>query len=125
MIDPFDPGKKKEDEIKLLRMLGHPARLEILQILRIDEECVCHLEAILGLRQAYLSQQLAVLRNAGMIVDRRDGWNVYYRIADLRLIPVLDALANATGAARSTGQGRAVGEHCPCPKCSLVRENAE
>lgn len=44
------------EEVKLLKALTHPARLAILEILRDGEQCVCHMEAILQQRQAYISQ---------------------------------------------------------------------
>lgn len=124
MIKQTESTEVQDEEVRLLRLLAHPTRLAVLQILRIDEECVCHMEAILGLRQAYLSQQLAVLREAGMVVDRRDGWNIYYRLADPRLIPLLDALASATGAEPTKEHARRAGERCPCPRCSETRERA-
>jgi DNA-binding transcriptional ArsR family regulator len=40
------------------------------------------MEAHLGYRQDYISQQLMVLREAGLIQDRRDGWNVFYRVSE-------------------------------------------
>jgi len=52
---------------KLFKALMQPARVAILVQLRDGEQCVCHLEAILGYRQAYLSQQLAVLRQVGLV----------------------------------------------------------
>ncbi len=61
------------DQAEIFKLLSHPCRLAILYTLRSGEECVCHMEATLGYRQAYLSQQLAVLREAGIIQDRRDG----------------------------------------------------
>jgi DNA-binding transcriptional ArsR family regulator len=57
----------------LFKAFSHPARLAILEELRKGEHCVCHLEALLEARQSYVSQQLAVLREAGLISDRRDG----------------------------------------------------
>jgi DNA-binding transcriptional ArsR family regulator len=57
----------------LLKALGHPVRLRILQELRQQEACVCHLEAVLRQRQAYISQQLMRLREAGLVEDRREG----------------------------------------------------
>jgi DNA-binding transcriptional ArsR family regulator len=53
----------------LFRALMHPTRLAILEMLRDDEECVCHMEAMLGLRQAHVSQHLSVLREAGLVDD--------------------------------------------------------
>jgi len=63
----------------LFHLLSHPARLRILDELRRDEACVCHLQAVLGRPQAYVSQQLRVLREAEVVVDRKDGLLVYYR----------------------------------------------
>ena len=62
-----------DDLAALFKVLMHPTRLAILGILRQGEECVCHMEATLGLRQAYISQQLSVLREAGLVSVRRDG----------------------------------------------------
>ncbi len=104
-------------QAKLLKVLTHPARLAILNILREGEHCVCHMEAHLGLRQAYISQQLTVLREAGLIQDRRDGWNVYYRVTQPQIFDVLLAVEKITGPAEI-----ALAEHstvsCSCPKCN-------
>lgn len=65
----------------LFKTLGHPQRLAILRLLESQEMCVCEIEAALDLRQAYISQQLTLLREAGLVCFRREGWNVRYRIA--------------------------------------------
>jgi len=117
MIDPTPSVFANDREITLLRLLAHPTRLAVLEILRAGEECVCHMVAMLGLRQAYLSQQLAVLREAGLVTDRREGWNHYYRLADPGVIPLLDALKSASGQKTGVKPLRAAGEDCPCPKC--------
>ncbi|MCB0095994.1 MAG: metalloregulator ArsR/SmtB family transcription factor [Caldilineaceae bacterium] len=65
-----------------LKLLAHPERLRILDVLRREPECVCHLEALLEKPQPYVSQQLRFLRNANMIRDQRRGQNIYYEIAD-------------------------------------------
>ena len=49
---------------KQLKAMAHPARLQILDMLRHGEICVCHIERALNKRQAYVSQQLMVLRDA-------------------------------------------------------------
>ncbi len=82
---------------KLFRILMHPARLEILAVLRDGEHCVCHLEAALGYRQAYISQQVSVLREAGLIQERRDGLNRYYRVIQPQVFAVLDAAQPLSG----------------------------
>ncbi len=105
-----------EAQSQLLKVLTHPARLAILAILRDGEHCVCHMEAHLGLRQSYISQQLAVLREAGLIQDRRDGWNVYYRVADPQIYAVLDAVQQVLGESSVPHVKNNI--HCPCPKCN-------
>lgn len=108
-----------EPEARLFRILSHPARLDLLACLRAGEACVCHLEAALGLRQAYISQQLAVLRQAGLVQDRREGLNIYYRVAAPQLFAVLEAAREATGHNQRAHRPRAATvPDCPCPKCS-------
>jgi ArsR family transcriptional regulator len=106
-----------EAQAQLLKVLTHPARLAILNLLRDGEHCVCHMEAHLGLRQAYISQQLMVLREAGLIQDRRDGWNVFYRVTEPRIYQIIDAVASLF----PSGDAAAVIQpviSCACPKCS-------
>ena len=108
-------SNKFEQQTNLFLVLTHPARLAILEILRDGEECVCHMEAFLGYRQSYLSQQLSVLRQAGLVQVRKNWRNVFYRIVDPKIYDVLDA-------ARKIVCGEElpvlVTKDCPCPKCS-------
>jgi ArsR family transcriptional regulator len=110
------PSKPFEAQAQLFKILTHPARLAILELLRDGEHCVCHLEAHLGYRQAFISQHLAVMREAGIVQDRREGWNIYYRVADPRLFTILDVIEEITGVRK---EPRARAEvNCPCPHCS-------
>ena len=79
----------------LLRVIAHPARLQILNLLRGGETCVCQMEARLGYRQAYISQHLMALREAGLVADRRQGWKVFYRPLRPGLFALLDVAAEA------------------------------
>lgn len=74
----------------LFKALAHPKRMAILQVLREGEHCVCEIEEALDLRQAYVSQQLTVLREAGLVCYRKDGWNVHYRIARPEVYTLLE-----------------------------------
>jgi len=94
----------------LFQILSHPTRLQILDILRGGEECVCHIQAVLGKRQAYVSQQLMVLRDAGLVADRKDGLNVFYRLTDPT---VADLLALVLGPV----QARTGCQESACPHC--------
>jgi ArsR family transcriptional regulator len=106
-------------EANLLKLLAHPVRIAILKILRQEEACVCHMEATLGYRQAYLSQQLAVLREAGIISDRRDGWNIFYLIQDPQVFDILDISAKFLHSGSSEIPLKPV--NCPCPKCTSTQ----
>ncbi len=101
-----------------LRLLAHPERLRILDAVRRDSECVCHLEALLGKPQPYVSQQLRLLRDAGIIADEKQGQNVFYRLNDAAVRGWLDAvLGPAEGAHPDMTQHKRV-IACVCPKCS-------
>lgn len=111
----------------LLRSLSHPVRLQILQVLADHgEACVCHLECALGRRQAYISQQLSRLREAGIVRDRREGLNVFYRLADPAVPPLLKAIrVAATESGRRKGRrlsfefAPAAKARCSCPTCTV------
>ena len=109
-------GDTLEAQAQVLKILTHPTRIAILNILRDGEHCVCHLEAYLGLRQSYISQQLAVLREAGLIQDRRDGWNIFYRVINPRVFTVLDAVEAFTGQTPVGQKPQAI--ECSCPHCA-------
>ncbi|PKO21990.1 MAG: ArsR family transcriptional regulator [Chloroflexi bacterium HGW-Chloroflexi-1] len=108
----------------LIKALAHPTRLQILEILAVEESCVCHLTAILSQRQPYVSQQLMTLRNAGLVLDRKDGVMVYYRLA----APCIATLITLTRQLVSEAEGslafppvpRSPVSGCPCPKCQGV-----
>jgi len=109
------------DQAQLLRLLAHPMRLQILDVLRQDSECVCHLSTLLGKPQPYVSQQLAVLRNAGLIDDDREGTNIFYRLADASLAPllatVLEPVHDGVAGSETAQDGPVTG--CICPKCHV------
>ncbi len=95
------------------KALAHPVRLQILDMLRRGDACVCHMETALGRRQAYISQQLMVLREAGLVDSRKEGLQVFYRLSD-RVTE--DLLNTALGAMEESRQPVLTG--CPCPHCS-------
>lgn len=104
MTFPYD------DLSQQFKVLAHPTRLHILDLLRGGEVCVCHIEAALGKRQAYISQQLMALREAGLVESRKDGLKVYYRLTDPRIADLLAAVIGPAPHVVSI-----VG--CPCPAC--------
>ncbi len=99
-----------ESAIRLFSLLAHPARLRILDILRRGESCVCHLQAALGVPQPYVSQQLRVLREAGLISQRREGLYIYYRLADPQVEHLLADVLGPVNEISSLPK-------CTCPQC--------
>jgi DNA-binding transcriptional ArsR family regulator len=75
----------------LFRSLGHPARVRILELLREGEQPVGALQDALGLESAGTSQHLAALRRASLVVTRREGSSVFYRVADPEVFVLLEA----------------------------------
>jgi DNA-binding transcriptional ArsR family regulator len=76
----------------LLKSLANPDRLLLMCELAQGERNVGQLEQALGILQPTLSQQLAVLRDARLVDTRRDGKHIYYRIASLPALAVLQVL---------------------------------
>jgi DNA-binding transcriptional ArsR family regulator len=86
------PDCDPKEAADLLRALAHPMRLTILYRLLDGELPVSGLESELGLKQPSLSQQLGLLREAGLVTTRRQARSVVYGLADQRLHGVLDAV---------------------------------
>ena len=76
----------------LMKVLANPDRLLLLCELAQGERNVGELEGAVGISQPTLSQQLAVLREAGVVETRRDGKSIYYRIASDQALAVLQVL---------------------------------
>ena len=72
------PTRRLADQFQAL---ADPTRLEILRVLVRGEHCVCELQDHVGAQQSRLSFHLKKLKDAGLILDRRDGRWMYYRIA--------------------------------------------
>lgn len=71
-----------EGEVEVFRAAADPCRLRILNLLRDGELCVCEIMAALRRPQSSTSHHLSVLREAGLVKERRDGKWSYYRLAD-------------------------------------------
>jgi ArsR family transcriptional regulator len=74
----------------LFRVLGHPARVRILELLREGERSVGALQAELGLDSGGTSQHLAALRRIGLVESRREGTSVLYRVDDADVFALLE-----------------------------------
>lgn len=87
-----DPGHARPlNEIKadLFRALAHPARIRALELLVEGERSVGELQPLVGIESSHLSQQLGVLRRAGLVITRKEGASVIYSIRDPQLVELL------------------------------------
>ncbi|MDR7519992.1 MAG: metalloregulator ArsR/SmtB family transcription factor [Armatimonadota bacterium] len=107
-------------QARLLRTLSHPGRLAIVAVLGRGEACVCHLAAALGRSQPYVSQQLAVLRGAGLLAARRQGTFTYYTLRDVSVLGLVDLADRLAGSPSLPRIPSGVVNGCGCPACRLA-----
>lgn len=88
---PHNARPVHETKATLFRVLGHPARIRILELLRDGERSVGDLQGELALDSGGASQHLAALRRIGLVESRREGTTVYYRVDDDRVFDLLAA----------------------------------
>lgn len=75
-----------------IKLLGHPDRLKIVEVLEGGEVTVSELQERLQLRQAQVSQHLAKLRGRGIVASRRDGVHVHYRVIEPKVRHILECI---------------------------------
>lgn len=78
-----------ELKAELFKALGHPARVRVLELLSEGERSVSEMQPIVGIETSHLSQQLGVLRRAGLLATRKEGSSVIYAIGDPELVELL------------------------------------
>jgi len=65
---------------RIAKAMAHPSRLLMLEAMEGRERCVCELTELVGADQSTVSKHLAVLKQAGLVEDRKEGVMVYYRV---------------------------------------------
>jgi ArsR family transcriptional regulator len=99
-----------------LAALADPVRLRIIILLREREQCICHLTTALGLTQGTVSHHMAMLKRAGLVLDRPDPddarW-VYFRLDDDGLSGFQTALAQLLDSTRT--------DHTPAACCGRIK----
>jgi DNA-binding transcriptional ArsR family regulator len=81
-----------ERSADILKAVAHPIRLAIIELLKRKEMCVGDIVGELGEKQAITSQQLGIMKNKGILVCRREGAKVFYRIENKNVIKVLSCV---------------------------------
>lgn len=120
MITNMTQPSLAEPIANLFQNLASPARVSILLAIGHGESCVCHLEAILGWRQAYLSQHLMALRKAEILKDRKVGRFVYYSLQEPSILSLIQGAAILSGVEPWEVERMTTpdpGLNCECPVC--------
>ncbi len=106
--------------LDVFRLLGQPIRVQIILIIATGEACVCHMEAVLGVRQATISQHLMVLRDSDLVTAKRIGRNIFYSLSNPALYEAAIRLSAAAGSADEELKKYAASpvKDCPCPICN-------
>lgn len=91
MAEKIDPTIL-ELHARVCKTMAHPVRIALLNALREGERGVGYLAEAIDMPQATVSQHLAVLRNMGLLKNRRQGSEVYYRVAYPKMIQACDLL---------------------------------
>lgn len=82
-------GSLAEVKSELFKALAHPARIRVLEVLSAGERSVGELQPPVGIELSHLSQQLGVLRRAGLVSSRKDGSTVFYTVRDPLILDLL------------------------------------
>lgn len=78
-----------EVKAELFKALAHPARVRALEVLADGERSVSELQPLVGIESSHLSQQLGVLRRAGLVTTRKEGSSVFYAVRDPLVVELL------------------------------------
>jgi ArsR family transcriptional regulator len=72
--------RRYERRSKIIKALAHPSRLLIVDALAEGERCVCELQELVGSDISTVSKHLALMREAGLVADHKQGLKVFYRL---------------------------------------------
>jgi DNA-binding transcriptional ArsR family regulator len=108
--------RMRQFKADLFKALGHPTRLGILEHLRTGELTVSELQVRLAIEATSVSQQLAVLRAHHLVVGRKVGTSVHYRVGDPQVFALLDLAREIFANHMSDLQAMADEEHRPAPQ---------
>ena len=76
------------------KAIAHPTRIEILQLLREGERCVCEIFPAMKIEQPNVSRHLSVLKKAGILSSRKEGLKVIYMVNDQRIYQALELITD-------------------------------
>ncbi|MCK4348177.1 MAG: winged helix-turn-helix transcriptional regulator [Thermoplasmatales archaeon] len=78
------------NELDVFKALSDPTRLKILEFVQNGEKCICEIVPVTGKSQPNVSQHLKVLKNAGLIHERKDGTNILIKAAHKDIFKIVN-----------------------------------
>lgn len=87
-----NPENQNRLKATVFRALSDPVRLEIMDFLRDGEKCVCDIIPHVNLIQPVVSRHLKILKDSGIVADRKDGNKRLYSSTDLEIYTIIDAI---------------------------------
>ena len=88
-VSLIDKQEHIEQAARALKAIAHPLRLKILCVVGAEEACVQEIVEAVGTSQSNISQHLAILRDKGVLLTRKDANRVYYRVGDARTVQLI------------------------------------
>jgi ArsR family transcriptional regulator len=89
---PTKPDNQFRLKARIFYALSDPVRLEILEFIRDGEKCVCKIVPHLNLIQPVVSRHLKILKDSGLVVDRKDGNKRLYSVTDVGVYRIIDGI---------------------------------
>jgi DNA-binding transcriptional ArsR family regulator len=110
--DPMD-DRRYRARAEIIKAMAHPSRLAMIDALAEGELCVCELQRIVGSDMSTVSKHLSVMRNAGIVDDRKCGLQVFYRLRVPCIVQFFGCV-EAVMQARMNPDADPVVDACPC-----------
>lgn len=87
--EKMPPEEELQDLADFFKVFGDSTRLKILNVLLCSEMCVLDIAGILNMSQSAISHQLRILKQMGLVKNRRDGKTIFYSLADSHIVTIL------------------------------------
>lgn len=88
--EKMPPEEELQDLAEFFKVFGDTTRLKILNVLLCSEMCVLDIAGILNMSQSAISHQLRILKQMGLVKNRRDGKTIFYSLADSHIVTILN-----------------------------------
>jgi ArsR family transcriptional regulator len=99
-LPPTRSARQRLERTRILKAMAHPSRLLMLEALSAGELCVCDLRDLVGSDLSTVSKHLALMRDAGLVVTRKEGLQVFYTLRVPCILKFFDCVDAVRAASR-------------------------